>query len=139
MKKTFEKIIKLLPPEVLNTLEYNYSDDNKKNSGLEILNDFLHGDLDLRIANAEGCTIKIIGNNLISQNPKTDCEIIKRIADLMDSDEHMALFKKHGLFHDGGDDFDYSGSFYYDLLIIMGYAFNLDDYKSEDGDSFMEN
>lgn len=121
--RTIQQIADFLSDAFLAELEYNYGPACLK---VEIVTNFLNGDLNLEIAHLEGCSIIITKEGITSENPKCDTVILQRIADLMDSNEHMALFEKHGLFHDGGDDFDYSGSFYYDLITLMDYAFDLE-------------
>ena len=122
--RTIQQITDSLSDEFLAELEYNYSSDACLK--IEIVMNFLNGDLNLEIAHLEGCSTIITKEGITSENPKCDTVILQRIADLMDSNEHMALFEKHGLFHDGGDEFDYSGSFYYDLITLMEYAFDLE-------------
>jgi len=76
----------------------------------------LFGDLNLEVTTLESSSL-IINNDgsILSNDIENDLIILDRIASMGDS-EHIKLFNKHGLFHDGGDDFDYSGS-YISLLI----------------------
>jgi len=80
----------------------------------------LDGDLDLSIAELEGCRVIIypgyvgIDDGYINES----LEILNRISSL-DYEEHMKLYAKYDKFHDGGDDLDYGGSYVgllYDLL-----------------------
>ena len=129
--RSFKEAGEKIPPAELAELQYNHCDDNSLYTPEQAIDHFLNGDLDLTIAIKEGCTIDIDEEqNIIgSDQPEADCDILMRIANLMDTTDHMDLYKKHGLFHDGGDDFDYAGSFYYDLVTIIAYAFGVDQTK----------
>ena len=78
-------------------------------------------------AQKEGLTLKLEEDFISSDDPNKDAYILTRIAS-MDEDQHMALFQRHGLSHDGGDDFDYAGSYYNDIITIIAYAFDMRDF-----------
>ena len=44
--------------------------------------------------------------------------ILEGVTDLHD-DDHMELYNQYGKFHDGGDDFDYGGTYLHYLAIII--------------------
>jgi hypothetical protein len=125
VKLSITSVAMRLPIDVINTLRYNHTDEDQDLSSSEVIKEFLKGNLDLEIAHKEGCTFRFDDEFVYSENPLRDAEILLRIASMGDSDEHMALYKKHGRFHDGGDDFDYGGSFLYDLVEIIEYAWSL--------------
>lgn len=92
--------------------------DLKKIEGFKKINRLLDGDLDLSVANLEGCDLVIEKDKVCLIDVDKDLKILERISSLNEED-HMKLYEKHGVFHDGGDDFDYGGGFVgvlYELL-----------------------
>lgn len=127
-KLTFEQIAKNLRGDVIQSIRESYvlSDDdddmgNERLTSLEVITNYLHGGLDLEIAQKEGLTLRIETDYITIEEPAIDVAILQRIADmaLKDEEAHIDLFGNHGMFHDGGDDLDYSGSYYYDLIAII--------------------
>lgn len=127
-KLTFEQIAKNLRGDVIQSIRESYvlSDDdddmgNERLTSLEVITKYLHGGLDLEIAQKEGLTLRIETDYITIEEPAIDVAILQRIADmaLKDEEAHIDLFGNHGMFHDGGDDLDYSGSYYYDLIAII--------------------
>lgn len=90
----------------------------------EYLLDFLNGDLNLMPANLEGAQTTINQDNSITFDTEQDLEILNRIAGMTD-EQHMELFAKYELFHDGGDDLDYAGSYYSILTEIIAATMKL--------------
>ena len=86
------------------------------NQTFETLKDLVYSDLDLRVPNLEGSKL-VIHNDKVTFD-LNDLEIINRIA-LMSDSEHIKLYEKHNLFHDGGDDFDYGQSFPRGLIDLI--------------------
>ena len=121
MKLTFKEIGDRLPVDVITEFFENWDfHEGETIPTLEsIINDFCNGDLDITVPHLEGATFQIDEEGITVTNKQKDIEVLKRIADLMDTEEHMDLYKKHGLSHDGGDDFDYGGSFLYDLISLI--------------------
>jgi len=86
---------------------------------LESFDTFYNSDLNLEPAELLGATFDYDGETLKTNSKSLG--IIKDIM-LMDDYQHMGLFKELQLFHDGGDDFDYAGSYYYILHDILEIA-----------------
>ena len=88
----------------------------------ETIDDLLDGDIDLGVYYCEGLDIEIdeIGVEFDARHLK----YIEKISAL-DNVDHMELYSKYGLFHDGGDDFDYGGTFVSCLVDIIRKAIEL--------------
>ena len=79
----------------------------------------LYGDIDLKVYELEGCNLKITESGVSFE--EEDIKLAETISN-MDEYEHMDLYKKHDIFHDGGDDIDYGGSFVSALVDIINYC-----------------
>lgn len=91
----------------------------------DTLEAFLDGDLDLTILEAEGGSINITEEEIIITDVEKTMGILRMITQL-DDEAHMKIYKKHGVFHDGGDDLDYGGSFLCGLEEVLTEIINLE-------------
>jgi len=89
------------------------------------VSEFVNSDLDLEVCYKEGLTLVITDEGLESNDFAMAAEILERVGksafedDDEEHNEHMKLYKKHGLFHDGGDDLDYGGGWVWILADII--------------------
>ena len=83
------------------------------------IDNLLDGDIDLDPYQLDGLDIQIRPEG-VDFEPR-QLKYIEKIANL-DEQDHMAHYEKLGLYHDGGDDFDYGGSFVSALVDLIKKA-----------------
>ena len=99
-------------------LEEAFQENQEARNTFTSFKDFLLSDLDLGLFDSMGGHLEINFNKSIVIDEKS-INILKEIAE-MDDIEHIRAYEEYGLFHDGGDDFDYGGSYVailYDIII----------------------
>lgn len=85
------------------------------------IDELLDGDLDLEPVNVNGLKITVT-KNWVGIIGKPAMRIMHDLGTMSDED-HMKYYSENGLFHDGGDDFDYGGSFVYCLWELLNEYF----------------
>lgn len=76
----------------------------------------LYGDIDLEVYHNDGLDFHITDKG-VNFEPR-QLKYVEKLANL-DDQEHMDLYDKHKKFHDGGDDFDYGGTYVSALVDII--------------------
>lgn len=124
-RETIENNLSLYAEETANSSIEQFKDNWCSGSDdLDVaVKNYLKGDMDLTPCQWFNPSLSFeIGEDYIDLQPnfKDWAETMETVMNMIE-EEHMELYESNGAFHDGGDDFDYGGTYYDDLCFVLSH------------------